>query len=128
MTVSGYIALGVILLMIISLVREIMRPGLILFSALVIFLVTDILTAEEALSGFSNKGMITVALLFLVSEGVKESGVLNKLGRVILPKKRKPIPRLLMQIMIPVSAISAFLNNTPVVIIFAPMLKSGPIN
>ncbi len=123
MTVSGYIALGVILLMIISLVKEIMRPGLILFSALVIFLVTDILTAEEALSGFSNKGMITVALLFLVSEGVKESGVLNKLGRVILPKKRKPIPRLLMQIMIPVSAISAFLNNTPVVIIFAPMLK-----
>ncbi len=123
MTVSGYIALGVILLMIISLVKEIMRPGLILFSALVIFLVADIVTAEEALSGFSNKGMITVALLFLVSEGVKESGVLNKLGRVILPKKRKPIPRLLMQIMIPVSAISAFLNNTPVVIIFAPMLK-----
>jgi len=123
MTVSGYIALGVILLMIISLVREIMRPGLILFSALVIFLVADILTAEEALSGFSNKGMITVGLLFLVSEGVKESGVLNKLGRIIMPKKRKPIPRLLMQIMIPVSAISAFLNNTPVVIIFAPMLK-----
>lgn len=123
MTVSGYIALGIILLMIISLVKEIMRPGLILFSALVIFLVADILTTEEALSGFSNKGMITVALLFLVSEGVKESGVLNKLGRVILPKKRKPIPRLLMQIMIPVSAISAFLNNTPVVIIFAPMLK-----
>lgn len=123
MTVSGYIALGVILVMIISLVKEIMRPGLILFSALVIFLAADILTAEEALSGFSNKGMITVGLLFLVSEGVKESGVLNKFGKVILPKKRKPIPRLLMQIMIPVSAISAFLNNTPVVIIFAPMLK-----
>jgi len=123
MTLSGYIALGVILLMIIALVREILRPGLILFSALVIFLVTDILTAEEALSGFSNKGMITVALLFLVSEGVKESGVLNRMGAVILPRKRKPIPRLLMQIMIPVSAVSGFLNNTPVVIIFGPMLK-----
>ncbi len=123
MILSGYIALGVILLVIIALVREIMRPGLILFSALIIFLVADILTAEEALSGFSNKGMITVALLFLVSEGVKESGVLNKIGSLILPKKRKPIPRLLMQIMLPVSAISAFLNNTPVVIIFAPMLK-----
>ncbi len=123
MTISGYIALGVILLMIIALVKEILRPGLILFSALVIFMVFDILSADEALSGFSNKGMITVALLFLVSEGVKESGVLNKVGAVILPKKRKSIPRLLMQIMIPVSAISAFLNNTPVVIIFGPMLK-----
>lgn len=123
MTISGYIALGVILLMIIALVREVLRPGLILFSALVVFMVTDIISAEDALSGFSNQGMITVALLFLVSEGVKESGVLNKIGALIMPKKRKPIPRLLMQIMIPVSAISAFLNNTPVVIIFGPMLK-----
>ncbi len=113
MTISGYIALGVILLMIIALIREILRPGLILFSALVIFMLTDIITAEDALSGFSNKGMITVALLFLVSEGVKETGVLNKIGAIILPKKRKPIPRLLMQIMIPISVISAFLNNTP---------------
>ena len=123
MTISGYIALGIILLMIIALVREILRPGLILFSALVIFMVFDIISAEDALSGFSNKGMITVALLFLVSEGVKESGLLNKTAAIIMPKKRKPIPRLLMQIMIPVSAISAFLNNTPVVIIFGPMLK-----
>ncbi len=123
MTVSAYITLGVILLMIIALVREVLRPGLILFSALVIFMVADIITAEDALSGFSNKGMITVALLFLVSEGVKETGVLNKMMAFILPKKRRPIPRLLMQIMIPVSAISAFLNNTPVVIIFGPMLK-----
>jgi di/tricarboxylate transporter len=123
MTISGYITLGVILLMIIALVREILRPGLILFSALVIFMVFDIISPDDALSGFSNKGMITVALLFLVSEGVKESGLLNKTAALIMPKKRKPIPRLLMQIMIPVSAISAFLNNTPVVIIFGPMLK-----
>jgi len=123
MTITAYIALGIILLMIVALIREMMRPGLILFCALVLFMITDIISAEEALSGFSNKGMITVALLFLVSEGVKESGVLNRIGRVILPKKRKPIPRLMMQIMIPVSAISAFLNNTPVVIIFGPMLK-----
>ncbi len=123
MTISGYIAIGVILVMIVALVKEVMRPGLILFAALVVFMVTDILSAEDALSGFSNKGMITVALLFLVSEGIKETGLLNKIGKLILPKKRKPIPRLLMQILIPVAAISAFLNNTPVVIIFAPMLK-----
>ncbi len=110
-------------MIIVALVKEVMRPGLVLFSALVIFMVTDIISAEDALSGFSNKGMITVALLFLISEGVKETGALNKLGNIILPKKRRPIPRLQMQIMLPVSAVSAFLNNTPVVIIFAPLLK-----
>ena len=123
MTISGYIALGVILLMIIALVREILRPGLILFSALVIFMIFDIISAEDALSGFSNKGMITVALLFLVSEGVKESGVLNKIGALILPKKRKSIQRGYIFTCMLIAAISAFLNNTPVVIIFGPMLK-----
>jgi len=109
--------------MIVALIKEAMRPGLILFTALVIFIVTDIITAEEALSGFSNKGMITIAILFLVSEGFKETGALAKFGKFLLPRKRKPIPRLLLQILIPISAVSAFLNNTPVVIIFAPMLK-----
>lgn len=123
MTLSGYIALAVILLMIIALVKEVMRPGLVLFTALVIFMLTNIISSEEALSGFSNKGMITVGILFLVSEGFKQTGALNKLAALLLPKKRKPIPRLLMQIMAPVAGVSAFLNNTPVVIIFAPMIK-----
>ena len=79
MTISGYIAIGVILVMIVALVKEVMRPGLVLFAALVVFMITDIISADDALSGFSNKGMITVALLFLVSEGVKETGVLNKM-------------------------------------------------
>lgn len=123
MTLSGYIAIGVILVMIVALIKEMMRPGLILFTALVVFIIADIISAEEALSGFSNKGMITIAILFLVSEGFKETGALAKFGKFLLPRKRKPIPRLLMQILIPIAAISAFLNNTPVVIIFAPMLK-----
>ncbi len=44
MTISGYIALGVILIMIVALIREVLRPGLILFSALVVFMVADIIS------------------------------------------------------------------------------------
>ncbi len=123
MTIEGYIAIAIILLMIVALLKEMMRPGLVLFTALVVFMVADILTAEEALAGFSNKGMITVGILFLVSEGFKQTGALSKVANVLLPKKRKPIPRLIMQLTIPIAGISAFLNNTPMVIIFAPMIK-----
>ncbi len=123
MTLEGYISIAVILLMIIALIKEVMRPGLVLFTALVIFMVADILTAEEALAGFSNKGMITIAILFLVSEGFKQTGALSKIANVLLPKKRAPIPNMLMRITIPIAGISAFLNNTPMVIIFAPMVK-----
>jgi di/tricarboxylate transporter len=123
MTLTGYIAIAVVILMIIALLKEMMRPGLVLFTALVIFMATDIITSEEALSGFSNKGMITVGILFLVSEGFKQTGALSKLAGVLLPKKRAPIPRLILRITIPIAAVSAFLNNTPMVIIFAPMIK-----
>lgn len=123
MTVEGYISVAVILLMIVALIKEVARPGLVLFAALVVFIAADILTSEEALAGFSNKGMITVALLFLVSEGFKQTGALSKVANVLLPKKRAPIPRLLMRLTLPIAVISAFLNNTPMVIIFAPMIK-----
>ena len=123
MTLSGYIAIVVVVLMIIALLKEVMRPGLVLFTAVVIFMVAGIISSDEALSGFSNKGMITVAILFLVSEGFKQTGALTKVAAVLLPKKRAPIPRLILRLTLPIAGISAFLNNTPMVIIFAPMIK-----
>ena len=53
--------------MVAALVADKMRPGMILFSVVVLFLCAGILTPKEMLEGFSNKGMITVSLLFLVS-------------------------------------------------------------
>ena len=123
MTISGYIAVAIVILMIIALLKEMMRPGLVLFTALVLFMVSDILTADEALAGFSNKGMITVGILFLVSEGFKQTGALTKLAAVMLPKKRSSIPRLILRLTLPIAGVSAFLNNTPMVIIFAPLIK-----
>ena len=123
MTIDGFIVSGTIVLMIFALAKELMRPGLILFSAVTILMAFGIINARESLAGFSNQGMITIALLFLVSEGIRQTGALNRIAQAFLPKKRGRMTFLLPRIMIPVSAISAFLNNTPVVIIFAPMIK-----
>jgi len=123
MGLQGVFVLLVIALMIYALIKEMLRPGLILFTVLIVFMAFGVITTGESLSGFSNKGMITVAVLFLVSEGVRQTGALNYLAKVTLPKKKGPIPKLLIQIMVPVTALSAFLNNTPVVIIFAPVIR-----
>ena len=101
-----------------------MRPGLILFSGAVVFMCAGILSPKELLEGFANKGMITVAMLFLVSEGVRRSGLLEALLRRLLPHQQGAGERQVQARMLPVIAfISAFLNNTPVVVIFAPMIK-----
>lgn len=64
--------------MVVALINDRMRPGMVLFSVVVLFLCTGIISPKECLEGFSNKGMITVALLFLVSEGIRKSGVLEQ--------------------------------------------------
>ena len=53
--------------MIAMLIWDRMRPGMVLLSVAVLFMCTGILTPKEMLEGFSNKGMITVGLLFLLS-------------------------------------------------------------
>ena len=63
--------------MVATLVSDRMRPGMVLFSVVVLFLCAGIISPKECLEGFSNKVMITVALLFLVSEGIRRSGILE---------------------------------------------------
>lgn len=114
----------VLALLIFGLVRDRMRPGMILFSGAVAFMAVGILQPREMLEGFSNKGMITVAMLFLVSEGVRRSGLLEDLLRRLLPSKNGVgVSRLQARLLPFIASISAFLNNTPVVVIFAPMVK-----
>lgn len=109
--------------MLIALVMDKMRPGMILFSVVVVFLCCGILTPSEMLAGFSNKGMITVALLFLVSEGVRQSGALTDVIKRLLPEKKTTVFKAQVRMLPAVAFISAFLNNTPVVVIFAPIIK-----
>lgn len=111
------------MLTIAALIKELMRPGLILFTSAIVLMSTGIISDQELIAGFSNKGMITIGVLFLVSEGVRQSGVLNGLAQTYLPRKRGKLVTLIPRIMLPVSVLSAFLNNTPVVIIFAPIIK-----
>lgn len=113
----------VLAVVVLALIKDRMRPGLILLSAAVVFLCAGILTPKEMLEGFSNKGMITVAMLFLVSEGVRRSGLLEKLLARLLPVGKASVRQVQIRMLPTIAFVSAFLNNTPVVVIFAPMIK-----
>lgn len=124
MSFSSIFVIIVLVLVILALIKDRMRPGLVLLSGAVVFLCAGILSPKEMLEGFANKGMVTVAMLFLVSEGVRRSGILEEMLRRLLPKEGKAQVRGVQLRMLPVvSFISAFLNNTPVVVIFAPMVR-----
>ena len=103
--------------MVAALIADKMRPGMILFSVVVLFLCAGILTPKEMLEGFSNKGM------FLVSEGIRQSGTLGQVIKKLLPQGKTTVFKAQLRILPSVAFISAFLNNTPVVVIFAPIIK-----
>lgn len=124
MTIEAYFVIIIIVLAIVALIYDLMRPGMVFFSALIVLMISGVIDSEQALSGFSNKGMLTIAVLFLVSAGVRYSGALNLIARNFLPKRRGKYSITLTKILLPVASISAFLNNTPVVIIFAPIIKN----
>ncbi len=115
--------IATLICMVIALITNKLRPGMILFSVIVLFLCTGILSPSEMIDGFSNKGMITVAMLFLVSEGIRQSGALSEFIKKLLPEKKISITKAQMKMLPPIAFISAFLNNTPVVVIFAPIVK-----
>lgn len=83
---------------------------------------SGILSEEDALAGFSNPGVITVAVLYIVVTGLSQTGGINWISQRVLglPKGQNIA---LLRLMTPVMGMSAFLNNTPVVAMFIPVVS-----
>lgn len=94
----------------------------IIVGGLMILLLVGILTPQEALAGMANEGMATVALLFIVAAGLKDTGAISWLSQTMLGRP-KNISLAQLRLMAPVMAMSAFLNNTPVVAMLIPAVS-----
>ncbi|UOQ93141.1 anion permease [Halobacillus shinanisalinarum] len=115
--------LVMIIAMLGGLLFEVARPDIVIFTVLTIFLITGILTPEEALRGFSNQGMLTIALLFVVAGAVQKSGIIEGVMKSWL-NKSKSLLGSMVRFFVPTSILSGFLNNTPIVVTFTPMIKT----
>ncbi len=110
--------------MVVMLLLDKMRPGITIFSVAIIFMAGGVISPDELAAGFSNRGVLTVGMLFLLSEGVRRSGALDLFVSKVFPSRSsKSRPKVLARILPAVAAISAFLNNTAIVVIFAPIIK-----
>ncbi len=86
-----------------------------------VVVVTGLVTVEEGVSGFSNPATITVGAMFVLSAGLTRTGAVQSLARLLGRWSRYPFVLLLL--IIPAAALpSAFINNTPVVAVFLPLV------
>ncbi len=82
----------------------------------------DELSSERLLSGFSNQALITVCLLMVLGKGMETTGALQPLA-IWLARAWTVRPRMASLATMVISAIlSAFVNNTPIVVMLLPML------
>jgi len=105
----------------VAMARDLLPPAGAVLGAVILFLLTGVITPGEAFGGFSNPAPITVAALYIVARAVEKSGALQPLIRGMLgngPGSRAGLLRLLA----PAAGASAFLNNTPIVAMLAPQV------
>ncbi|OZC34922.1 SLC13 family permease [Marinobacter vinifirmus] len=95
---------------------------LVLMSALALLLFTGILGPVQALAGFANPGVITIATLYVVAAGLKETGAVQWIARMLLghPKSQRGAQ---VRMIAPTGILSAFMNNTAVVAMFIPAIQ-----
>lgn len=95
----------------------------VMLGVMVVLTISDIISPDQALSGFSNTGMMTVAAMFVVAAGVHHSGGVDLVVRYLLGKPATAT-RASARIAFPVAALSGFLNNTPVVATMIPAVHA----
>ena len=96
-------------------------PDIIMMGVLLVLLVAGILEPQEAVQGFANQGVITVAMLYIVAAAMKETGAMSRITAVLMgrPKDERSAQ---IRLTLPVAVMSAFINNTPIVAMFLPTL------
>jgi di/tricarboxylate transporter len=103
-------------------VTEKLPVDLVALLVMALLLISRIITPAEGLSGFSNTATITVGAMFILSAGLFKTGAVNFLGAFVNRIFKKNFWTAMIIVMCLVGVLSAFINNTPVIAIFLPIL------
>ena len=92
---------------------------------IIVALVTfRIITPAEAVAGFAHPAVITVGSMFLISKGMIRTGAVGFVGEKVIQIAQGNLQLALLLILVTVAVASAFINNTPVVVLFIPVVMS----
>jgi di/tricarboxylate transporter len=124
MTWQTLVVFGLLAATFALMVWERMSLDLVAMLAFSVLLASGILTPAEAFRVFGNEAVITVACMFILSAALERTGVIESIGHRLNRFVGKRDWSLLLVVLPIVAVISAFINNTPVVVVFMPILIS----
>ncbi len=113
-----FLVIGVFL----AFLREWFSPDLVALSALAILLITGVITTDQTLKVFSNSAPIVIGCMFVLSAALERTGAIDALARVFLRLAGASELRAMVVLALFTVPLSAFINNTPVVVVFLPVV------
>ena len=111
-----------LILVFVAFVKEWFPPDLVAMGAFVLLIGIGILDEKSALSVFSNPAPIIVSCMFVLSAALERTGTIEALGEWFEKLAGRKELRVLLVLMLIVAVLSAFVNNTPVVVVFMPIV------
>lgn len=106
-------------LVLLGMFQEKIAPDTVMLCGLMILIALGVISIKEGLSGFSNASLATIAAMYVIGAGLQSTGAMDSISRLLLGRPDKNTG--LIRILAPVSALSAFMNNTPIVAFFLPV-------
>jgi di/tricarboxylate transporter len=116
------VVLAVLALAVFLFVTEKLRVDVVALLVMGILLLSGIITPTQGLAGFSNAATLTVGAMFVLSAGLFKTGAVSFLGDITSRVFKSGFWFGIITVMLIVGVLSAFINNTPVIAIFLPIL------
>ncbi len=116
--VTLLVALGAVILF----VTEWLSVDLIAMLIVVSLVIGGVITPQEGLAGFSNDATLTVAFMFVLSAALLKTGALQQIAGSMAARFRRRPKKAMFILIMTVAFSSAFINNTPVVAVFIPVV------
>ncbi|MFN7804434.1 MAG: SLC13 family permease [Planctomycetaceae bacterium] len=113
------ITMAVLVFVLLGLLQDTIAAEVVMFTALVILVAAGVLPFKDAVDGFADKSCLAIGALYVVGLGLRSTGALESISALMFGKPSPQTPRL--RLLAPVAALSAFMNNTPLVAFFLPI-------
>lgn len=123
MTLDQAIVIFVILFILVILLRNLLGAGFTFVIAIGILGITKILTPSEILNGFANEQIFVIVLLILIGEIFRKSTLIDAFFKYFFDNA-KTQRKFLFKLIFPVAGFSSLINNTPIVAIMMPYVRS----
>ena len=117
-----WIVSAILLATFILLVTEKISVDITAIGVVTVLALTGILTPIEAVAGFANPAVVTVAAMFVVSKGMTRTGAVELLSDKVMAAARGDGGRAMLLMLLMTVVSSAFINNTPIVVLFIPVI------